>query len=222
MPNLMSEHKKYKVLLADDHDLVIDGYRSVLRGVPEFEIVGVAKNGLQVQTFFEKQSCEIIILDINMPGMNGIETIEYLKKKRPQLKILVISMLNSPLLFKKVKEMGIDGYLFKTSGADQMLKALRSIGQGEKYFEKTMEQGTKSRFTFTFNIKGKDVDLSARELEIIKLLSKGKSTTEIADELYISPHTVHTHRKNINAKLNIHNTAALVSFAIRHSLIASI
>ena len=94
----------YKILIADDHDLVIDGYKSVIQTTAEFIVAGVAKNGHEVQTFFETQTCDIIILDINMPEMNGIQTIEYLHGKAPSLKILVISMLNSPLLVKKVIE----------------------------------------------------------------------------------------------------------------------
>lgn len=213
---------KYTILIADDHDLVIDGYKSVIQTTKEFEIVGIAHNGKEVQTYLETQKCDLIILDINMPSMDGIQTIEYLKQKAPTIKILVISMINSPLLVKKVVESGVDGYLFKTSRANDMLKALRQIVQNKKYFEASIEQARKSRFISSFIIDGNNVDISARELEIIKLVSLGKSTTEIAEELFISPYTVQTHRKNINSKLNIHNTAALVSFAIKHSLIASI
>ncbi len=214
--------EKYTILVADDHDLVIDGYKSLIRNTPDFEIVGVAENGKEVQTFFETQTCDIIILDINMPEMNGIQTIEYLHHKAPYLKILVISMIISPLLIKKVLELGVDGYLFKTTRAEVMLEALREIVQNKKYFEESIEQARKSRFITTFIIDGKSVDISARELEIIKLVSLGKSTTEIAEELFISPYTVQTHRKNINSKLNTHNTAALISFAIKHSLISSV
>ena len=147
---------------------------------------------------------------------------EYLHHKAPSVKILVISMINSPLIVKKVMELGVDGYLFKTSKGEVMLTALRQIVQDKQFFEETIKQDSKSRFTSTFNIDGGIIELTRRELEIIKLLSHGKSTDEIADELYISPHTVHTHRKNIFAKLDMHNTAELTSFAIRHSLVASI
>ena len=219
---MFSSADTYKILIADDHDLVIDGYKSVINSTAEFEIAGVAKNGKEVQTFFETQTCDIIILDINMPDMNGVQTIEYLNNKTPSLKILVISMLTSPLLVKKVLDLGVDGYLFKTNSAENMLTALRQIVQNKKYFEESIQQTTKSRFVFTFNINGKSIDISTRELEIIKLVSFGKSTTEIADSLFISPYTVQTHRKNINLKLDTHNTAEMISFAIQHSIIASI
>jgi DNA-binding NarL/FixJ family response regulator len=213
---------KYKVLIADDHDLVIQGYQSVIQETTDFEIVGVAHNGKEVMSFFERGSCDIIILDINMPKMNGVQSIEYLKQKLPSLKILVISMIVSPLLVKKVIDLGVDGYLFKTSNSDVMLTALRKIVDGGKCFEESIEQSRKSRFVSTFNIDGNLIDLSARELLIIKMVSLGKSTDQIADELCISPFTVQTHRKNINFKLDTHNTAALIAFAIKHSLIASI
>jgi DNA-binding NarL/FixJ family response regulator len=202
--------------------LVIDGYKSVIQTTAEFEVAGVAKDGHEVQTFFETQNCDIIILDINMPHMNGIQTIEYLRDKASSLKILVISMLNSPLLVKRVIELGVDGYLFKTSSADIMLTALRQIIQDKKYFEPSIDQAKNSRFVSTFSINGESIDISARELEIIKFVSLGKSTTEIADFLFISPYTVQTHRKNINFKLDTHNTAELISFAIKHSIISSI
>jgi len=217
-----SPKEKYRILIADDHDLVIDGYRSVIERTTEFEIAGVASNGKEVMTFFEMQKCDIIILDINMPSMNGIQTIEYLHDKAPSVKILVISMINSPLLVKKVVELEVDGYLFKTSNADIVLTALRQIVQGKKYFEESIERARRSRFKSTCIIDGKSVDFSARELEIIKLVSLGKSTDEIAEELFISPYTVQTHRKNINSKLDTHNTAELIAFAIKHSLIAPI
>ena len=214
--------ESYRILLADDHDMVIDGYRSVLQHAPGFEIAGVAHSGKEVQTFFETSNCDLIILDINMPDMNGLQTIEYLHRKVPTLKILVISMINSPLLVKKVIKLGVDGYLFKTSRADVMLKALDLIMNGSSYFEESIETAGQSRFLTTFMIDGQPVEITARELEIIKLVSLGRSTAEIAEELFISPYTVQTHKKNINAKLNIHNPAALVAFAIRNSIIASI
>jgi len=211
----------YKILIADDHDLVVEGYRSMINSINGFDVVGVAKNGIEVQTFFETKTCDIIILDINMPLMNGVQTIEYLKNKASHLKILVISMLISPLLVNKVVKLGVDGYLFKTSKANNMVKALRQIVQDKKYFEHTIGETKKSGYVSTFNINGQSVDISERELEIIKLISLGKETTEIGELLFISPHTVHTHRKNIYLKLDTHNSVELIVFAMKHSIIAS-
>jgi two-component system nitrate/nitrite response regulator NarL len=219
---MLNSNKKYKILIADDHDLVRDGYKSIIQKSKDFEIAGVVGNGKEVLTFFETHTCDILILDINMPKMNGIQTIEYLNNKVPSLKILVVSMINSPLLVKKVIELGVDGYLFKTTRADVMITALKDIIIDNKFFEESIELTPKTRFITTFIIDGESIDMTARELEIIKLVSQGKSNMEIAEELFISLYTVQTHRKNINAKLDIHNSAELTSFAIKYSLISSV
>ena len=201
--------------------MVVAGYKSMINSITGFEIVGVATNGKEVQTFFETNTCDIIILDINMPLMNGVQTIEYLKNKAPTVKILVISMLISPLLVNKVIKLGVDGYLFKTSKANNMVDALEQIVQDKKYFEHSIGQTKKSGYVSTFNIDGQSVDITERELEIIKLMSLGKETTEIGELLFISPHTVHTHRKNIYLKLGTHNSVELIVLAMKHSIIAS-
>jgi DNA-binding NarL/FixJ family response regulator len=218
----MFEKDTYKVLIADDHQMMIDSYASIISEMREFKVVGAVKNGKKVETFFETKDADLILLDLNMPQMNGAQTIEFLKQKRPKLKILVVSMITSPLLVKQVINQGVDGFLFKTSAANEIVKAMRSILQGGHYFDDGINTNNKAKSISEFNIKGNTVALTSRELQVIKLISKGLSTDQIADTLFISPMTVHTHRKNIYLKLDTHNTAELISFSIRHNIISSL
>ena len=217
MPN-----DKVNILIADDHSLVAGGYQLLLATDHRFNVIETLTSGRQVMDFLETKSCDVLILDLHMPNGDGLEVIDHIKLRGLNIKIVVVSMLASPILMKKVLEQGVDGYVYKTSKPDTLLKALYKVLNGETYFEKE-DQGSKNPLhSHSFNVGNKRILISSRELEIIKLISQGRSSKDIADKLFISEHTVMTHRKNINQKLNVHNTAELVSLAIRHNIVSLI
>lgn len=216
----MKNKDNWKVIVADDHDIMLDGYCSILGEIEGIQIVGKANNGKEVLTILDNQECDLIILDINMPQMNGVETAQYLKERKPEIKIIILTMLGDVLHIKTLYELGVEGYLLKNCNRSTLIESIEIVQSGERYFDKNIQKiiddGFKTEFQLAHN---GSVSLSEREIEIIRMISLGFTTNQIADELFISPNTVQTHRKNINLKLNIHNSAELSTFAARNGII---
>lgn len=204
------------IFIADDHQMVIDGIKALLADEPEINIVGEALNG---QTVIEvlgmrSKNVDLILLDINMPGTDGIETTRYLRKHYPAIKILILSMYNKPYFIKNLIEEGVSGYILKNTGKEELLSAIRKVVDGGDYFSAEVTK------TIMDSFRGKDdtpeAKLTKREIEILRLLAKAHTTAEIAEQLFISPFTVDTHRKNLLSKLNLKNTPALVKYAMEN------
>lgn len=202
------------IFLADDHQMVIDGLKALLAGESEINIVGEALDGRAATEKLHQltEHVDIIILDINMPGMDGIETTRYLRKNFPQLKILVLSMYNKPFFIQQLIAEGVSGYVLKNTGKDDLLTAIRKLMSGSDYFSPEVTRTMMSSFKTAAGESA--VNLTRREIEILKLLAKGDTSSVISEKLFISTYTVDTHRKNILGKLNLKNTAALVRYAI--------
>lgn len=202
------------ILIADDHQMVIDGLKALLSGEEDIHIAGQALNGKDVITFLNESSDEInlLILDINMPGTDGIATAKLIRQHHPYIKILILSMYNKPLFIKNLVEVGVSGYILKNTGKEELLTAIRRIEGGQDYFSAEVTKTIMSSF------KGPDGDskgqLTRREEEIIRLLVKAHTTAEISEILFVSTHTIDTHRKNILSKLGLKNTPALIKYAI--------
>jgi two-component system, NarL family, nitrate/nitrite response regulator NarL len=213
--------EKIKVLIADDHQIIIDGLKLILDQEADIETVGVALDGEEVITQVRAlEELDIAIIDINMPKKDGIEVTRELKALYPEIKVLVSSMYNKKEFIRNLMDAGIDGYILKNSGRAELLTAIRSLAKGEPYYAgavtKTITKSyQKSRI---FDTPG-DIDLSDREKNIIKLIAEEHSTAEIADKLFISPHTVSTHRKNILSKLAVKNTAGIMKYAIQTGIV---
>lgn len=203
------------LILADDHQVVIDGLKALLSQEPDLRILGEALNGEAllslVRTYEEDKP--VVLLDINMPGLDGIEATRIIRQKHASVRILILSMYNKPAFIKGLVEAGVSGYILKNTGRDELLKAIRTVATGESYFSnevtKTIMDSFKTGATTA-------VQLTRRELEILRLVAQAYSTAEIADKLFISTYTVDTHRKNLLSKLNMKNTAALVNYAIQN------
>ncbi len=206
-----------KIVIADDHQLVIDGIKALLMNVDGVKIVGEALNGQLLMDLLAKTTDlpEIVIMDINMPGLDGIATARLMKQKFPSIGILVLSMYDKPMFIKNLIEVGVSGYVLKNSGRTELLNAIHNIADGQTYFSAEVTKSIMNSFR-----SGGDVQtpLTKREVEIIQLIAKSLTTNEIADKLFISTHTVDTHRKNILSKLNLKNTAAIVNYAIKNGL----
>ncbi|MEM7550466.1 MAG: response regulator transcription factor [Bacteroidota bacterium] len=210
-----------KILIADDHQMILEGLKSLLSLSPEIEIVAEANDGEKVLELVESlPELDQVILDINMPSVDGIEVTKKIKSTYPEIKILILSMYNRQEFIKNLIESGADGYILKNSDKAELLGAIHSLHKGEPYFGKEVTKTIMKSFQ-----KEKppaemhEVPLTEREKDIVKLIAETMTTSEIAEKLFLSTHTVDTHRKNILSKLEVKNVAGLVRYAIQTGLI---
>lgn len=211
-----------RLALADDHQLVLDGLKSLIHEVPDFELVSDVTNGRDLCLVADNFKLDVVLVDIDMPIMNGMQATEIIKKKHPEIKVLVLTMHNEKGIIQKVLEVGADGYLLKNTNQHELIEAIRKVVRGEKYFSPevtmslaSMTDGSKIKLQ-NFEI---DTSLTDREIEILKMIAQGYSNKEIGDKLFISHRTVDTHRTNLMRKLDAKNIAALIRYAIRAGLV---
>lgn len=209
-----------KILIADDHSLLIDGIKSTLKDIDDFEVVAEAGNGYQVLEQLEAgREVDVVLMDINMPKLDGLECTKQMTKKYPGVKIIALSQYDEKRFVKRMVKNGAQGYLLKDAGKDQIEKAIRSVHSGEKYFcerlsVRLVEQELKEENTSTLFPK-----LTGRELEVLNLICKEFSSQEISEKLFISFHTVESHRANLMYKAGVKNTAGLVRWAVENDFI---
>jgi DNA-binding NarL/FixJ family response regulator len=216
--------QKKKIFIADDHQLFIDGLRLIFAQNPGYEIAGFGGTGNSILDFIKQQPIDIVITDINMPGMNGIDATEKIKAGNPDIKVIAVSMINDYASVHKMLQSGADGYVLKNAGADELLKALEFAEGGEVFINKEISDILLKGIRFNQSAEAKRIkavreDLTQREKEILTLIIKGHSNQEIADQLFISIPTVKTHRSNILAKCDVKNTASLVRFVMENDLL---
>ncbi len=214
---------KLKLLIADDHILFSEGIKTILNKKNNIIVIETAVNGEEVIEKCTANAIDIVLMDINMPVKNGIETTLQLKQLQPEIKIIIVSMLDDPTSIHNALKAGADAYILKNSGIDELLHALKKIQGNEKYLPHDLEQ---SYFKFISDESQSNIrkssftqELTRREKQIIKHIAEGLTNTEIAEILFISKATAETHRKNILSKLGLKNTAALVRFASENGLI---
>lgn len=179
-----------------------------------FEVTGQCYNGKEAIEFMQAKEADYIVMDINMPVMDGIEATTMIKKIKPQVKIIALTMLGDFANVSRMIEAGADGYILKNTDSDEFFKAIQTIENGSMYLNPEINQvllkGMKEQ---------KDIHLTKREKEILKLIVEGLSTKQIADKLFLGEETIKSHRKNLMSKLDQPNVAALVKFAIEHDLV---
>ena len=203
---------KHTIMVADDHQLFLDGMIRILEDEPDFDIIGFFNNGVDLLRALHSNLPDIVILDVQMPKLNGIEISLQIKERYPSIKILFVSMFDSSALIKQGKAAGVSGFISKTSDAFIVKNTIRDILNGKEIFIQTepkIPEHTLLADSFL---------LSKREREIIQLIKKGYRTKKIADELNISSYTVETHRKNIFRKIKVNSVSELVSFAFANDL----
>jgi len=213
------------VLIVDDHKIIRDGIKSLLQDVENIKILGEASNGLEAIEFFKNQPTDVVIMDIRMPEMSGIETTKYLTENYPGVKVLALTMHDEEAFIYKMLNAGASGYLLKNVGKEEFVTAINKIYKGENYF--SLDMATKMITNLMFakpndtaeHVEDNDMQLTKREIEVIKLIAEGLTSQDIADKLFISPRTVDTHRRNLLQKLNVKNTAELIKFAIKHNIV---
>jgi len=217
--------KKITLILADDHRLVRDGIKSLLNGATDITVLAEAENGVQAAELAEQHKPAVMLLDISMPHMNGLEAIKAIKSRSPETKVVMLSMHEEPEYIIKSLKSGASGYLLKSVERDELLKAIRTIAEGRVYYQsdvaQTVMQSFSSESLKETSPKAENMPiLTEREKEVLHCVAEGLSTKQIAKKLFISPRTVEVHRSNIIKKLGAQNAAELVRLAIQYGLIA--
>lgn len=212
--------KTINILLVDDHQMVLDGLKLIMNSQDDFHVLGTCNNGKEACEFVESQEVDVILMDLNMPVMNGIEASKKIKQAKPNVKILILSMLSDVKLIKNLVKEGVNGYLLKNSGQDEIVNAIRNIHSGNNHFDqRIMEIMLGQAEKKQVKSEGMMPSLSRREKEILQLVIEEHTTAEIAKKLFISAGTVESHRRNMISKLGVRNTAGLVSAAYKYDLL---
>lgn len=213
---------KKRILLVDDHQLIIDGLRGFIEANSEYTVVGEANTGTDAVKLAGILNPDVILMDIEMPEMSGIQASEEIKRNFPHIKIIIVSMHNEKQLIKKLIDQGADGYLLKNSQQSEVMDAIEKVLKNQPYFSQdvTLSLLDKSQSKIGHSQESmSELQLTERETEILKLVSQGMTNKEIGDTLNISHRTVDTHRTNLMKKLDVTNVAGLIRFAFKNGLI---
>lgn len=214
---------KLDIVVADDHTLMRQGLCKILEEQPEWRIVGQAATGREVVKVVTDLQPALAILDIGMPLLNGIEVTRQLTRRFPDLRVLILSMHAEEAYITSALEAGAQGYLLKDSADVELIRAVSSVASGKSYFSPAVARVMLDDYVRHLAQKGitdRYAALSEREREIFQLIAEGHTNKEIADLLHVSPATVETHRAHIFQKLDVHNTAELVLYAVRRGVIS--
>jgi two-component system, NarL family, nitrate/nitrite response regulator NarL len=205
-----------RIIIADDHPMLVDGLKRVLEEIADTRVVACADNGLQLISILQKESADLVLLDLQMPKSDGIESLKFIKKNFPKLKVIVFTNYGQAKLIKEIKSLGADGFVLKDSTSSVLKEAVTTVAAGASWFKEPANEYSKN-LPF-MNDFMKKYQLTERETEIIGKIAEGLTSKEIASHLFVSEFTINTHRRNICRKLNIYTPAALVSFAKEHGL----
>jgi two-component system, NarL family, invasion response regulator UvrY len=207
-----------RVLIADDHRLVREGLKRILTETPDLVVVAEASTGDEVLESIRTQDCDVILLDITMPGKSGLDVLSELHKATKQVKVLVLSMHPEEQYAVRALKLGAAGYLTKRSASDELIAAVQSVSAGKKYITKALAQNIASVMAGDSD-KCPDDSLSRREHQVFRLIAQGKSIKEIAAQLSLSVKTVSTYRSRVLQKMGMKNSAALVSYAVINGMV---
>lgn len=214
---------KIRMLIADDHDIVRAGLKSLLERQEDIEIVGEACDGRHAVALAEQLSPSLVVMDIAMPQLNGIDAATQILRRNPDVKIIILSMYGDEEFLVRGLAAGVKGYLLKDDVQADLLRAVRAVATGRSFFSPAIAQTLAEDYVRQLQKKGLQDSyelLSEREREILQLLAEGKSNKEVATLLSVSPYTVETHRTHLMQKLNLHNTAEIVLYAVRKKIVA--
>jgi two-component system, NarL family, response regulator NreC len=212
-----------KVLIADDHGVVRKGLRLLLEQYPELSVIGEAANGREAVTMAAKLSPQIVVMDVGMPLLNGIEAARQILHGNSHTGIIMLTMHADESYLLRALHVGVKGYLLKESAEEDLLLAIMAVAQGRPFFSRTITDALLEDYMLVLKQEGLSDTfelLTGREKEVLQLLAEGKTNKEVAALLYISPYTVESHRTNLMQKLNLHNTAEIVLYAVRKGLVA--
>ncbi len=201
------------ILLADDHQIVREGLQAVLESTGNYLVKEEAENGIDVLKILDNdKNFDVVVMDINMPEMDGITCAKNIKKDYPEIKIILLTMYSQKSFVDEILKLGIEGCLLKNNSGKQLIEAIQRVTNGNLYYDHLKEFAGDQEDIIQFK-------LSEREIEVIKLLADGLTSQQIAEKLFVSDHTIRTHRKNILKKTNLLNTSQLIQFAAKNKII---
>lgn len=207
-----------RLLLADDHRIFSDSLSLFLASLEGVEVVGQVNNGKQVLAFLEDYPVDVVLSDLHMPYMNGVELILQMRRRFPTVRVLVLTMAEDRAHISEALQAGAAGYLLKSVGKDELAKALVTIAAGQPYISEQALQELYRQPELTDEVVNLLTALTNREIDVIKLIAQEHNSNQIAEKLFISLNTVETHRKNLFKKLNVKNSLGLIKFALKHGL----
>jgi len=207
-----------RLVIADDHPIIINGIKTLFEKERDIELINEVNNGVELLKLLEDTEVDVVLMDINMPEMNGVDASKLIKNSHPNTKVLAFSQYNEKRFVKRMLKCGASGYLLKNSPASEIIMAIKMVHKGGMYLSEELPN--------IFDERKKPVrsdslfpDISTRELDVLKLICDGLNTQEIADKLFISKHTVETHRANLLLKVGTKNTAGLVKWAVENEIV---
>ncbi len=217
--------ERVKIMIADDHQLIIDTITILLKDAPDMDVLEEANNGNEVLDILSRRKIDLVLMDIEMPELNGIDTTKAIRDRYPDVKIMALSGTKDGKTISKMLEAGASGYVLKNCTKDELVSAIRKVARGSKYFSSDVSEAimntfaeAKERQKSMQNVLQKD-HLTVREIEIIRLIAEGLSNAEIAEKLIRSPRTIDTHRTNIMKKINVHNIAGVIKYAMANGIL---
>ena len=212
--------KEIRVLLVDDHQIIIDGLQSLLISEVGIRVISNANNGREALELLRVLDVDVVLMDIDMPVMNGLDAAKIVKEKYSNTKVIILSMHSEKAMVKDLIELGVDGYLLKNTSKDELIGAIKKVSEGGRYFSTDVTLSLlEKENTNKLNITNSGIKLTVREIEIIKLIAEGYTNKEIGDQLFISHRTVDTHRTNLMKKIEVNNVAGIISYAIKNGFI---
>ncbi len=204
-----------KLVIAEDQNMFVEGLSSLLKPIEDIELVARASTGAEAIDLIELHQPDVVLMDINMPEMDGIQATKNLKSRKTKVKVLMLTNYSNIEFIMQLKDIGCDGYVLKNTDLEELVIAIRSLAKGQKYFSKEVQDELDKADEASFRTS---LLLSKREIEILSEIGQGLTSQEIANKLHISVYTVETHRKNIIHKLGLKNSAALVRYAVNRGL----
>jgi DNA-binding NarL/FixJ family response regulator len=208
---------KLQILIVDDHQILLDGIESMLHSVGDYQVICKCSDGNTALEFLNKNHVDILLTDLYMPKMTGMELTQQVKKRFPHIKVLALSVSYDVSIVHDLIDLGISGFIIKTIGRDELIEAIDTIAQGNVYFSR--EVSNEILRSLSNKPDEETYHLTEREIEIVKLISQELSNNEIGKKLCISERTVETHRKNIYRKTNTKTIVGLIKYAVEHKLI---
>lgn len=219
----MKSKEKIKILVCDDHNLVREGIVALLNRTPDIEAIGEASNGLEAIQKLKQNLPDLVLMDLSMPKLDGLQTTAEIKKKYPEVKVIILTQYDNEEYLVQMLKAGANGYILKNSIAEDLIKGIRDVMNGERFFSNSMTKIIVDEYIK--KVQGLKQEkpnpkLTNREMEVLKLIAEGYSNQQTADKLFISVRTVEFHRANIMHKLNIKDLPGLVKFAIQKGIIS--
>lgn len=217
----METNEKLNVIIADDHVIFRDGLKSSLKKIPFVGQVHQCDNGQDVINILEKTKVDLVFMDVEMPVMNGIETVKWIKANMPHIAVIMLTMFNNQRYIMQLYDMGVTGYLLKNTNVNELQKVIAMVKQGDNYYCQEVQEVIFKNLLRRDKPNVGDVTvekITNREMDVLKLICEQDSTDEIADKLFISPLTVKRHRQILMEKTQSKNLAGLVVFAIQHNI----